>query len=155
VAVAPVEGLEQTRLAGGTLRVQASLIPELEGTQFAPAPEPLMADLVPDLETTAAVQVWSWDEAPVAELPDLERGRVVDTEPRTAAITGPVTCRYCRTVQNDGLLCERCGMRLPRTWTPGTPTAAIPSGEGDWVRCPACAVPVRAGQKCMDCGISV
>lgn len=79
----------------------------------------------------------------------------IPTAPPAAPVvaTGPIPCRYCQHVQATGLLCDRCGMRLPRI-KPSTASAsdafARPS-EG-WGRCSRCRLPGRLSAACSECG---
>ncbi len=147
--VASLEGLEQTQLPGADAPLNIPALGELEATRFQAGAAP-PSETVPDLEPTLSVDVWGFGE-PVAALADLDTGRTLDTEPRVPVASGPLTCRYCRHVQLEGLLCERCGMRLPRTRAGGT-SGPLATDEGERMRCPSCAVWVRAGQTCGGCG---
>jgi hypothetical protein len=62
-------------------------------------------------------------------------------------------CRYCGHEQVEGVLCDRCGMRLPR-FGPDAAAAAAPAGAAAddlRVRC-KCGSPALAGQRCSNCG---
>ncbi len=136
LAVAAVEGLEPTRVAGVEIPVER--LGELEPTAFAAArdapPEPVL------LEPTRADPV----DVSVAPVPDVER--TGDGVPEEAPTEVPlfVTCRYCRTEAMPGeRVCARCGMRLPDFGGPPRETEpeARRCGCGATVRgttCPAC-----------------
>jgi hypothetical protein len=87
---------------------------------------------------------------------DLETGRYVDTSERTILPAGAVTCRYCRNVQSSGMLCDRCGMRLPR---PAAPVADSSRAGVNLEDAPmvahACGAITRAGMPCGGCGVPV
>jgi hypothetical protein len=78
----------------------------------------------------------------------LEASRHVDVEPRVqVSEASGLTCRYCKNVQATGLVCERCGMRLPRVG------ALVPVGQAEGEgRCRACGVVVTPGERCRECG---
>lgn len=97
-------------------------------------------------------------DVPVERLPDMAEDRVPDDGVRTAVPTGPVTCRYCRNVQAEGALCEKCGMRLPKVAGAGGAVVAgtIDPGEQKvWTRCRKCGAPAAVGHRCGDCGHEV
>lgn len=150
VASAPVQvlpELEQTRVVAAGLNVAVQALPELERTQMQAGPD-LPAQRVADLEATASGKVGAVQVAPV---PELDLGREQDDGQRTAAPTGSVMCRYCRNVQAAGLLCEKCGMRLPRAAV--APVAAKgPAVEGEWTRCRDCGSRAKFNTRCGNCG---
>ncbi len=136
---------------------------DLRSTTDGPTPVSVLADLEPTRFPPAAAQeVWSeveWERSRVTGVPDvvaggltdLDTGREVSPSERTAPSVGPVTCRYCRNVQASGLLCERCGLRLP--WSQQAPRTSRPS-EGDaLVRCGQCGAGSHQGQRCPSCGM--
>ena len=88
-------------------------------------------------------------------VPDLDTGRAEQVGQRTAAPTALV-CRYCRNTQASGLLCERCGMKLPKARLEAqvAPKAQAPA-SGDWTECPSCHTPGRAGRPCATCGMAI
>lgn len=94
---------------------------------------------------------------PVQGLPDVDSGRAQDDGQRTVMPAGQLVCRYCRNVQASGLLCDRCGMRLPRVGSPaGTASArARSAAEGSMILCPQCGSRARIGHPCSNCGIDV
>ncbi|MFP2911998.1 hypothetical protein ACLESD_44650, partial [Pyxidicoccus sp. 3LFB2] len=68
---------------------------------------------------------------------------------------GAVVCRYCRNTQAQGMLCDHCGMRLPRARPAANATAGAkrPGGDEDaWLPCPTCHTPTRPGKTCAECG---
>ena len=141
VRVAPVEGLEHTPLKGGP-DLPVVPIPELERA----------AD-----RSAASVPV------PVMRLGELEVHREEPTPPteRTAMPTpgAPITCRYCRNVQAQGLVCDRCGMRLVRYMNDPSTSASGPvarrrADEGTVVL-HKCGVRTRVGAPCTSCGVFV
>jgi hypothetical protein len=151
-AVAPLPELELTHHAGGRVPVDAPALPELDLTRLRSGPD-LPAQAVPDLELTRS---GATGEVPVAPMTDLDTGRAQDDGVRTAAPVGAVTCRYCRHVQAEGLLCDGCGMRLPRVRVAAPATAKRRGAdEGERVPCPSCHVPTRPGRPCVSCGTKV
>lgn len=149
VPVAPLPELELTPHSGGRAPVEAPALPELDLTRLKAGPD-LPAQVVQDLELTRAADAGA---VPVAPMLDLDTGRAEDDGVRTAAPTGSVVCRYCRNVQAQGLLCDHCGMRLPRARL-AAPAAAAKRASGDeaWVACATCHTPVRPGKVCSECG---
>jgi hypothetical protein len=149
--VAPLAELELTLHTGGQAPVEVAALPELDLTRQKAGPD-LPAQVVPDLELTRAGDTGA---VPVAALPELDTGRAQDDGVRTAAPTGAVVCRYCRNVQAEGLLCDRCGMRLPRARPAASAVAGAKRRGGedeDWTACPTCHSPVRPGKACSECG---
>jgi hypothetical protein len=155
VAVPTLPELEQTHHAGGRVAVDAPIIPELDQTRQQAGPD-LPPQVVQDMETTRAAPI---DKVSVEALPDLDTGRAADDGVRTAAPSGAVVCRYCRNVQAEGAVCDRCGMRLPRVRptaaaAPGAKGAA--SGEDQpWLPCQKCRTPTRPNKICTVCGTRV
>ncbi len=135
-AVAPLEGLEPTRL--GDAEAPVERMGDMEPTAHAAArdapPDPVL------LEPTRVDPV----EVVVEPAPDLER--TGDGIPEDARTEVPlfVTCRYCRTEAMPGeRVCGRCGMRLPDFGgpAPAQEVAARVCGCGAVVRgttCPSC-----------------
>jgi hypothetical protein len=149
--VAPLAELELTHHAGGRVQVDAPALPELDLTRLRSGPD-LPAMTVPDLELT---QSGLTGEVAVAPMTDLDTGRAQDDGVRTAAPVGAVTCRYCRHVQAEGLLCDGCGMRLPRVKAAAPVAAKGKGAEGERVHCPSCHVLVWPGRPCIACGTKV
>ena len=148
--VARLPDLELTRVAGPA-QVAVAPLPELEATRMA-GPAQVAVAPVPELETTRQAQVAAVQVAPVQ---DLELTRAPADGQRTAAPTGAVVCRYCRNVQASGLLCDKCGMRLPRvraTEASAKPAARKGGGDPQWVRCSKCNTPTQTGRACTTCG---
>lgn len=147
--VAPLPELELTPHAGGRDAVDAPTLPELDGTRLRSGPD-LPAQVVQDLELTRAAPT---GDLPVAMLQELDTGRAQDDGVKTAAPVGAVVCRYCRNVQAVGLLCDNCGMRLPRARLAATTGAAKgPQDDDGWMACPSCHTRGRAGRACSECG---
>jgi hypothetical protein len=150
VAAERVEGLEVT-VPERVGEVQVDLVGELEATAFEGAQGPVGADVMPDLDTGRSANVGL---VSVERIADLAQDRAVDDGVRTAAPTGAVMCRYCRNVQASGLICNTCGMRLPKP-APPQPTQASGSNvvysRGD-ARCKACGAPATPAQRCSECG---
>jgi ribosomal protein L32 len=151
VAVAALPELEQTQLPGGRAPVAADVVPELEVTRLKAGPD-LPAQVVPDLDPTR-MDRGALASVPVEQMPDMDTGRAEDDGVRTMAPIGPVVCRYCRNVQSEGLVCDKCGMRLPRA----RPAEAQQPGRAaanasPWVDCPRCRTPNRPGTICATCG---
>lgn len=150
-AIVQVEGLEQT-VPDRVGEVAVERVGELEVTSHAGGKAPVPTEVVPDLDVGRAPETGA---VPVEQMPDLARDREPDDGVRTAAPTGAVTCRYCRNVQATGLICNTCGMRLPKASAP-PPTAAaagpkVTYSRGD-VRCRACGAPATPGERCSECG---
>jgi hypothetical protein len=143
--------LEQTRQAAPAA-VPVQPLGELERTQLARGPD-LPAQALPELERT---QLPKAPNAPAPPVPDLDLGRAPDDGVRTAAPTGAATCRYCRNVQASGLVCDKCGMRLPKVIAPAAAPAKARGRDDEpvYVRC-KCGVRTRAGEPCNSCAVMV
>lgn len=124
--------------------------PDVEITAFAKAVEMPSAPM-PDFEKTVADKI---GDIPVLLIDDISEDRVPDDGVRTAINTGPLTCRYCRNVQAQGSICDKCGMKLPQI-----AVAAVATGKKKkvevWTRCRACAAPALGGEHCRECGREV
>ena len=150
VATQAIEGLEVT-LAQPLGEVPVERFAELEVTRFATGKE-LPAEAMQELERNGSDPVGT---VAAERMPGIDEDRVADDGVRTEAPTGPVTCRYCRNVQAEGLLCDRCGMRLPKVAEvilEGTIVGE--AGEEAQVRCKACGARGKAGHRCSECGAS-
>jgi hypothetical protein len=124
--VAPLLDLEPTRFAatGGAV----AEVMDLEATRLATAPDVVAGGL----------------EA-------LDTGRETTPSEPAPPATDAVTCRYCRNVQTAGVLCDRCGMRLPRNVKPTR--AAAPTVDPDLlVRCLKCGIRTYQRERCAGCG---
>jgi len=153
VAVAPLPELERTQLPGGRAPVAVSAIADLELTRQQ-AVGAVAVQPVSDLDTGRSAPVGNIVSAPVE---DMDTGRALSDGHRTALPTGPAICRYCRTPQETGLVCDRCGMRLTK---PRPPPPQAPAGEalvaaGEWTKCTKCHTNTRAGRACVSCGTPV
>ena len=153
LAVAPLPELEQTQYADRAASVPVTALPDVELTRFdssAPVPP---APPMPDLDLVRAEAI----DVEVQPLPDLEGHRLVDLSPaeRTPAPGGAVVCRYCRNVQAEGLMCDRCGMRLPRLPSTVEASAEQASVEERPIVLHACGGRTRAGGTCSSCGAFV
>ncbi|MDQ3265685.1 MAG: hypothetical protein M3Y59_18845 [Myxococcota bacterium] len=151
VPVAPMLELEQTRLVRPGLNVASEPMAELERTRMQSGPD-LPAQRVVDLESTSVPTVGA---VPVQAVPELDLGREQDDGVRTAAPVGAVICRYCRNVQETGLLCEKCGMRLSRVPSAPASVQTATAGEGEWTRCKDCGSRARRASRCSNCGNEV
>jgi hypothetical protein len=154
VAVPTLPELEQTQHLGGRVAVDAPALPELDHTRQQAGPD-LPPQVVQDMETTRAAPV---DKVSVETVPELDTGRAPDDGVRTAAPTGAVTCRYCRNVQAEGAVCDRCGMRLPKirpTAATGAKVTGIAAEDLNWVPCQKCRTPTRPNKICTVCGTRV
>jgi hypothetical protein len=125
--------------------------PDVEVTAFAKVAEVASAP-IPDFEKTVNDKI---GEIPVLPINDISEDRVPDDGVRTAIQTGPLTCRYCKTVQTSpGTICEKCGMKLPQV-----AVAAVAGPKKKklevWTRCRACAAPALGGEHCRECGREV
>lgn len=139
--------LEVTRYAAGP--TPAGSMPELESTRLSSAAIPRVARL-PEMEPGRAVA----GDVPVEAMAELDTGRFVDESEPTPPPTAAVTCRYCRNVQSSGMLCDRCGMRLPR-YTPRAKDAEAAVPEDAPMVPHACGAITRAGMPCGGCGVFV
>ncbi|WP_224366600.1 hypothetical protein [Hyalangium versicolor] len=156
VAVPTLPELEQTHHAGGRVAVDAPTLPELDHTRQQAGPD-LPAQVVQDMERTRAAPI---DKVAVETVADLDTGRAVDDGVRTAAPTGAVVCRYCRNVQASGIVCDRCGMRLPKVIPAAGAQGAAAKGAGNaedanWMPCQKCRTPTRPNKICSVCGTRV
>jgi len=153
VAVVPLPEMELTQLPGGRAPVPVAAIADLELTRQQ-AVGAVAVQPVSDLDTGRSAPVGNIVSAPVQ---DLDSGRALSDGHRTAAPTGPAICRYCRTPQESGLVCDRCGMRLIKLRTP-PPQARAGEGlvaAGEWTKCTKCHTNARAGRACVSCGTPV
>ncbi len=146
VPVERLEGYERTAIADPRLKVTPETMPELEANAVRKGPD-LPAVRLQDLDRHIVDAV---GELPVQPLPDVEYGREQGDGARVAPPVGPLTCRYCRSVQAEGLFCEKCGMRLPRLEVADVDAPADPSAV-QWTRCKKCGAPAKAGFRCGDC----
>jgi methionyl-tRNA synthetase len=146
--VAALEGLEVTRLEGGG-EVPTERLAELEVTPLRSGPD-LPAQVLPELERTSTDAI---GEIPVLPMDEIELGRTEDNGPKTPEPTGEVVCRYCRHVQAEGLLCEACGMRLPRAPRAPAPSARPGIDDEIWGTCPKCGSRAMVGRRCGECGV--
>lgn len=128
--------------AGG--EVPVATLPDMSPTRLQGLP-PIPIALMEGLERTEL------ETAPQRAAPAMASGLAAAPAP-----TGPIPCRYCQHVQATGLLCDRCGMRLPRIKT----AAATVAGKGDkpkegWGRCSRCRLPGRLSAACTECGAAM
>lgn len=132
----------------GEVAVEAA--PGVEGTMLEKVGE-VAAVALPDMEKT--VQDRLGDIGPVLPIDDMTEDRVVDTT-KTPVQTGPLTCRYCKTVQTQpGTICEKCGMKLPAIAAPPVAAAAPTRKKVDLAaRCRSCGAPGIGGENCRECG---
>jgi hypothetical protein len=140
VPIPRLADLEVTRHSVGV--VSAAELPEIERTDLG-AVGTVPEESLPELDRGRA----SVGAIPLEALADLDAGRFEERTQRTPAPAGAVSCRYCRHVQAEGLLCDRCGMRLPR--------AAIAAPEDRLRVLHECGVLTRAGRACSSCGVYV
>jgi hypothetical protein len=146
-SVPQLEDLEVTGTSVGA--VSTVPLSDLEPTRLASA-------------TPAVAAVWpenEWERTAVGEVPDvaagglaeLDTGREAPASEHTPPTLASVTCRYCRNMQASGLLCDRCGMRLP--WSARFPTAVAPQLNPDTlVRCQRCGERTYQRERCSSCG---
>lgn len=127
--------------AVGEVAVQRMPELELNATLgLANVPTPAM----PDLDTARAPAV----AVPVERLADLAQDRAEFVGQKAQAPGASLQCRYCGTVQAQGAICDRCGMRLPRA-AAGLAEDKLPA---ELVRCKFCGSPGHAGHRCKECG---
>lgn len=149
VPVARMPELELTQIANPKLVAPAETVAELERTRLPSVPE-VPAVPMPDLDLARAADL----NVPVEPLMGMELHREAPpAEPATPAPTGAVTCRYCRNVQAAGLMCDRCGMRLPK-YTASAEAAKTSSAEGAIV-VHGCGAKTPSGARCTSCGTFV
>jgi hypothetical protein len=147
-AASALEGLEVT-IPAPVGEVAVERVGELEATSLPSSQGPVAVERVPELDMGRADAIGA---VAVERIADLSVDRAPDDGVRTAAPTGAVTCRYCRNVQAAGLICNTCGMRLPKVVAPPpAPTAKPVHARGD-VRCRACGAPATPGERCSECG---
>jgi len=151
VTVQALPELEQTGFAPTGDPGHAADLADLEATRIASGPD-LPVERVAELEATRAAPT----DAPAAELlADMEPSRIAPEGARTAAPTGAVACRYCKIVQLTGLLCDNCGMRLPRAPAPAVAAKASAGVTDGWTVCSKCHTAARIGRACTVCGSQV
>lgn len=121
----------------------------LEGLETHEAVGDVAAEILTEIEPTAH---GSAGEVTVEPMIDLTVDRAVDTEPRTPQVQGSVSCRYCHHVQPAQLLCERCGMSLPRLARTAAAPVPVTRPPDEMTRCRVCGAPAKVGQRCGDCG---
>lgn len=150
VPVDRMPDLELTPLVRPGIPVQQMPMPDLDRGRAPSVPE-LPGAPMPELDMGRASQV----SVPVERIADLERHREdAGGDPATPAPIGAVTCRYCRNVQAEGAICDRCGMRLPRYVAAAAPVELGSPEDAPTVR-HACGVKTRAGAPCESCGVFV
>ncbi len=123
---------------------------DVEVTAFARAGEVATIPVV-GFEKTVADKI---GDVAVLAIDDLSEDRVPFDGVRTAVPAGPLTCRYCKSVQSTGRICDKCGMKLPQIPV----AAAVVSKKKKvevWTRCRACAAPALGGEHCRECGREV
>jgi hypothetical protein len=123
---------------------------DLEPTRFAPADIPAEWSEV-EWERSA------FDKAPdvtAGGLSDMDTGREEASAERTPASVGPAPCRYCRHVQETGLMCDVCGMRLPRNLAVAPSVGAVLDPD-ILIRCPLCGERTYQRARCLSCGGSL
>jgi hypothetical protein len=143
--VAPLLDLDVPPPSGGPTPVAP--FPDLEPTRFPAAAVPVGGT---DAE---------WERNSTADVPDvaagglaeLDTGREAAELERTPPTLVSVTCRYCRNVQASGLMCERCGMRLP--WSARVASSVLPALDPDvLIRCQRCGERTYQRERCSSCG---
>ncbi len=145
-----VEGLEQT-VGERVGEIAVERIGDLDATGFVTGEVTVIE--MNEMERTENAPVGA---LPVERVADMTEDRAPDDGVRTEAPVGQVMCRYCRNVQAEGLICDTCGMKLPKvvasivTVDSGKPKRAL-----EMVRCKACGAPARPGERCSECGRDV
>jgi hypothetical protein len=128
--VAPLDGLELTRLADHDLAVEVEALPDVEPTQVEAGP--------------GAPLEWTPGEL------EIELGREPQDGERTTAPPETATCPWCGAA-SLGALCDSCGRRKARYAAP-VPQRQTRS-PADTVTCPACFARVPKEVRCTDCGL--
>jgi hypothetical protein len=141
-AVAPIEGLEPTRLdAAAEDDASGGLLPELETTHHQAVELPLLQEVVDDLEPTMTEPV----EVAPDVTPDLEREQAGLPDDPPTVLPLIVVCRFCRTEAAPGeRRCARCGMRLPVS-------GSVEAAPSPVVRFCSCGTPITRSI-CPACG---
>jgi hypothetical protein len=144
-----IDGLEATLQAAQDVPVER--IAELEGTQLARRDLRIQDERVPGIEPT---QLEEDPSAPMAWTPghvELESGRELDLDPRTAEPTDTGFCPWCGTPAK-GAVCDACGRRRSR-YTQAPPSGQPAASTGETVLCPACFARVAEAPRCGECGV--
>ena len=123
----PLQGMEQTMLAGHDLPVDDEQLADVQRTA-------LEADGAPS----------AWTAGPI----EIEPSRELDLDPRTPAPRDDGTCPWCGSPSSEGV-CASCGRRRARYL--GAPSPAQSAGE--IVTCPACYARVSPAARCSQCGL--
>lgn len=121
----------------------------LEPTHWAKASAP--AETLADLDVHRVAQA---PPLPAERVEGFETFRADASEP-TPLPVGPVACRYCGYLQAQGLMCDRCGMRLPRRPTTDDDVVeGMPLYEEPplGARCAGCGVAALVDGRCRACG---
>ncbi len=149
VAPIAIEGLEVT-VPERVGDIAVDRLGDLEATTISGGNQPVATEEVADLDRGRSGDVGA---VAVERVADLTLDRALDDGVRTAAPTGAVACRYCRNVQPAGLICNTCGMKLPKVAeAPVAPEAKKPVYVRGDVRCRACGAPAVPGERCSECG---
>ena len=145
-----VEGLEAT-IGERVGEVAVERVGELEVTSLSTGDVAVIE--MDEMERTGSAPVGAVQAEPMI---DLAEDRAPDDGVRTEAPVGEVSCRYCRHVQAEGLICDNCGMKLPKV-APAIVTVDTgkPKPSFESVRCRSCGAPAKPGQRCTDCGREV
>jgi hypothetical protein len=144
IPVLPIDGLEASeRQVSGSIPILP--LDELDSARF----ENVRIDVprAPEFESSQAA---SMGEVVVEKMADMQVDRVPDDGLRTAVPATP-PCRYCGNPQIEGLLCERCGMRLSRPRVIQATVTASPLNEK--IRCRACGSKAWPTMNCGNCGV--
>ncbi|MGI5865013.1 MAG: hypothetical protein ACOX6T_23580 [Myxococcales bacterium] len=115
-------------------------IDEYRASHVQIAPEPLA-----EMERTEHPAVVLGAVEPVQ---DFERTSYPDDGQRTA-VSPVMRCRYCGHTQQTGMLCGRCGLRMPGA---EAATQAPPEEAATTIACPDCGVIGKVNFRCMACG---
>lgn len=138
--------LECTSLPGGAASVAVERMAELDEHRIA-AVQIVVPENMVDFERTRHADAGV--ALPAEAVPGIEPTRFEDDGQRTT-VSATRTCRYCGNIQQGGVLCERCGLRLPGSEV--ARPAKKQSGEPQPIPCPACSVLGFAGTRCRGCG---
>lgn len=148
--IAPLEPdvprLPELELVGheATPNVPVQPMPDLEANIGAAGTPNIPTPMMPELDRP----VGQVGEVPVQPMPELDADRAPFIGQKAAAPGQQVQCRYCGNVQARGVICDKCGMRLPR----GAVKAAAAAKAGALVRCKFCGSPGHEGERCKECG---
>jgi hypothetical protein len=152
--VMPIPGLEETiRDPMESVVGAIEIMPELERTMIARRDLRVQEEHVPGVEGTMLVEdptvPTNWTPGDV----ELDLGREVDLDPRTAVPEDGGPCVWCGAESDGGAVCDTCGRRRSRYSGPPPVAAQTQSKTDETVLCPACFSRVAIAPRCEECGV--